>query len=1074
MPGDDETPGRTLDLYEGLDAAAASPGVVAPGPAPEANRSDASFDWIESLWTDFPRAIRERYRPVKLIGEGGMGVVIEAEDLELARTVAVKGLRDPARGSREEDRARQGREARLNARLTHPNILPVFDIWNDHRGNPWCAMLRVPGDTPTLARRLEELRDQGDFDRRPISALLQTFLQICRAISYAHGRGVLHRDLKPENILIGPTGEALVADWGLAASGDPADGQLSDLVGTQGYAAPEQLGLLGPPRADERSDVYSLGIVLFEMLAGRRHSDPRTRASPNVEPPNLATPARLPAELRRIVQRAAAWRPEDRFPSADALMRALDAYLGHGLVEGMEYSPGERLAKLLRARPGLSATVVVLLIVAPLWAITHLRDAGMTRRNLLEANKFLARAETGWAAFARGSGQAEVAEHHLAKAFRALAECRPGTLLPPAAYTFLAGERPLSRLVWACTLDWQPIVVRFGPEERSVAAASSAGFLELALPSGDVAARTRLDLGDCWNASLSPDGRLLATAGADRVLRLIAVPGGKPAARFSAQESPFWACGFGPDSRWIATGCFDGTVRTWDVQTGRKLASYEGCTTMVWVLSVSPDGRFIAVGNADREVCVWETASRRLAHRLRGHRATVQALTFTPNSQALASSADDATILLWDMASGRQVESIPTERMATRIAFTRDASVMAFGDSDSSIRVRSMRERRELGRLVGHAAWLYALDFSGDGRLLVSGSKDRTLRLWDVSQRVQDPAFRGHSAPIDALAFDRAGTRLATAGRDHTIRLWNFPKGSSAATAMPVTHGVGDLAFDGRGELLALTALRNGAEVLTASRNACRTLALPAAGRIDFLQFDRTTERFAVGESGGVSEIFETESLRKLLRLQEPGGDTLSVTFSPDGRTLAACGTYRDVILYHADDPRPWRRMKGPITTVMGLAFSPDGSQLASCGEDGDVWLWDVTRGTGTRVTRHEGRPRCAAFSPDGRTLASGGQEGMIRILRLPGAELVASLDAGGREVSALAFSPDGARLVSSGSNDVHVWDLSAIVDPAPVVARLEAASFFEQSEDGMTLAPLPLGRVPAPRFPAWHRFGAR
>ncbi|MBI4862538.1 MAG: serine/threonine protein kinase [Candidatus Riflebacteria bacterium] len=306
---DKDRAAASLDLYAGLERpdGAKTPGTVSP-PAP--SRSVPPH-WTGQLTSNFPRAIRDRYEVRGVLGEGGMGIVLEAHDVRMGRSVAIKGVRDP----RSLDAARRERllgEARIHARLTHPNILPVYDSWTDVHGNPWCSMLRVsgvpgrPDAAVSLAGRLAALRHLGEIEARPMGELLQTFLQVCRGVTHAHRTGIVHRDLKPDNVLLGPSGEALIADWGLAADVDLVRDETNEMVGTPGYAAPEQLGELGPPRSDERSDVYSLGILLEELVTGVGPSPAPASGGPSTTSqvsPGRWLPERVPQGAPPLVLR---------------------------------------------------------------------------------------------------------------------------------------------------------------------------------------------------------------------------------------------------------------------------------------------------------------------------------------------------------------------------------------------------------------------------------------------------------------------------------------------------------------------------------------------------------------------------------------------------------------------------------------------------------------------------------------------------------------------------------------------------------------------------------------------------
>jgi serine/threonine-protein kinase len=284
------------------------------------------------------RARADRYKLGALLGKGGMGEVCAAVDEDIGRDVAVKRLRAPDAGP--EAIARFLREARIQARLDHPAIVPVHDLATGDDGRPFFAMKRLSGTTLG-----EHIARGGLAAQRP--RLLRAFVEVCLAAEFAHTRGVVHRDLKPANIVLGDFGEVYVLDWGIArVLSDPdhaahgsvgADVETLDtggtsagaVLGTPGYMPPEQLR--GDAGVDARADVYALGCVLFEILAGEplhprgAGAVPSTLAGVDARPG--ARGADCPPELEAACVRATRTEPGDRFASARALGDAVQAFL---------------------------------------------------------------------------------------------------------------------------------------------------------------------------------------------------------------------------------------------------------------------------------------------------------------------------------------------------------------------------------------------------------------------------------------------------------------------------------------------------------------------------------------------------------------------------------------------------------------------------------------------------------------------------------------------------------------------------------------------------------------------------
>jgi PAS domain S-box-containing protein len=305
-----------------------------------------------------------RYLPLRDVGAGGMGRVTLCLDREMGRPVAVKELRPELAGSPEAV-ARFRREARVTGRLSHPSIVPVYELADPAGGRPFYTMRHVEGTTLTCAvRAYHAARADGPDAQLELVRLLGAFVTVCRAVAYAHAQGVLHRDLKGSNVVLGGFGEVIVLDWGLAkllggaerpadpddqCDAGPADGHTLPgcVTGTPGYMAPEQAAGRGD-RVGPHTDVYGLGAILYEILTGRppfvgaTTADVLARAAAgDPTPPGDLVPA-LPADLAAACVRALAKEPGDRHPSAAALAETVERWLADAAARGRAREERER------------------------------------------------------------------------------------------------------------------------------------------------------------------------------------------------------------------------------------------------------------------------------------------------------------------------------------------------------------------------------------------------------------------------------------------------------------------------------------------------------------------------------------------------------------------------------------------------------------------------------------------------------------------------------------------------------------------------------------------------------------
>jgi serine/threonine protein kinase len=318
--------------------------------------SDEALTHLRSA-TDEPDLSGTRYRIVREVGRGGMGTVYLAEDLELERRVALKVLSSGVDSEQALPRLRQ--EARILARLEHPGILPVHDLGVLPDGRAYYVMKYVDG----------ERLDRHVGESMPLHERLGVFARICEAVGFANSRGTLHRDLKPENIMVGPFGEVVVLDWGVAKvlgtleseaptvprSTEVGVTEQGTVIGTPGWMAPEQArGEVG--ELDRRADVYGLGALLYWLITLTRPDPEHPR------PPRRSNPA-VSRPLQAVCMMALAPDPEDRFDSAEALARDVRASLLQEPVSAWPEGPMRRLARI-----GTKHRALVLLVLAYLLA----------------------------------------------------------------------------------------------------------------------------------------------------------------------------------------------------------------------------------------------------------------------------------------------------------------------------------------------------------------------------------------------------------------------------------------------------------------------------------------------------------------------------------------------------------------------------------------------------------------------------------------------------------------------------------------------------------------------------------
>lgn len=394
-------------------------------------------------------------------------------------------------------------------------------------------------------------------------------------------------------------------------------------------------------------------------------------------------------------------------------------------------------------------------------------------------------------------------------------------------------------------------------------------------------------------------------------------------------------------------------------------------------VAFSPDGSRLASGSWDQTITLWSAATGKKLITLVGHTGNVTTIAFSPDGSRLASGSRDETIKLWDVVTGKEHATLAGHKSSvTSVAFSPDGSRLASGSSDKTITVWNAAVGKKVQALVGHENTVTSVAFSPDGGRLASGSSDQKVKLWDLATGKEHATLAGHNGWVTSVAFSPDGNRLASGSLDQTIKLWDVAGGRESGTLVTLAT------------LAGLTTGRKGVALVVPHLSD-----IPMAVRCE---------------------------------------SVFSLAFSPDGDWLASGSCFETIRLWDARMGKELATFTGHISSaVLSITFSPDGSRLASGSLDHTIKLWDAAAGKGiTTCGGHKDHVRSVAFSPDGRCLASKTWDGTIKLWDVTtGKELTTF--AGGEGADAIAFSPDGSRLVSQSSGDtaqkhmIDIWDVA-------------------------------------------------
>ncbi|MCE9575369.1 MAG: protein kinase [Deltaproteobacteria bacterium] len=1067
------TPRRPED-----NAGAESTVQVGDGGAPAA--------WVDPALPVVDARPDDRYEVGGEVARGGLGRIRRAWDRRLNRPVAVKELLRNQPGAE----ARFLREARITASLEHPAIIPVHDAGRWSTGEPFYAMKLVAGEslaevlarTTSLAERL---------------ALLPHVFAVAEAVAYAHSLRVIHRDLKPGNVLLGPFGETVVIDWGLAkdlaagperaepgehASTPPSGDGLTAhgaVMGTPAYMAPEQAA---GASVDARADVYALGAILYHLLAG---ASPyahvvtggstaggdgssvleQLRAGP--PPPVEELQPDVPRDLRAIVAKAMARAPGDRYPSARELAEDLRRFQTGQIVGAHHYSLGEIVGRWLRRHRTTVAVASVLFLALIVVGVVSVREIwARGRRAELQRE--------------RAESERREATHRSAEALREGARgarARGDTLEARAKLrgSLEAEDSALARATWlALTEDplrWKQDVgaavynVAFSPDGATVAAACQDRSVYL-FDVTTKAVRVLRGQGDQVTAlAFAPDGKTLATGAWNGEVGVwdLATGGLR---RLRGHTAATWALAYSPDGTRLVSGSIDNTIRIWNVATGATERVLTGHTAEVTRVVVSGDGATLLSVSSDRTARLWSFPAGELRQTLRGHALSLTGGDISPDGTRVATASLDRTVMIWDAATGAVLQTLAGHREQVQtVRFAPDGKHLASAGADRSIRIWDLATGATITELLGHTDRITDVDISPDGTMLVSGGNDDGVRLWDLG-RAGGPAPHGHALPVVGVAFSPDSARVSSASYDQTARVWNVATGAQELVLAGHTQRVYTAKFTPDGAQLA-TASGDQSVRLWDARSGALTKRLEHGAAVYDLAIRPDGKVLA---SAGTDDIVRLWALPAGTAVGALTGHTdriYAVAWSPDGKTLAT-GSYDTTIrVWDAATARTTRVLRGHTAAVDGLAFTPDGKTLVSGSEDATVRAWDLATGAGRVVGTHPSRVYRIAMHPDGLRVGASGADGTARIWELATGRFVELAGHRG-EVDDFAFSPDG-RWAATSSDDgtVRLWDAATghLGWRAPA---LLAASGEVLTHAGWHV--LPGGHAITGPIPAWRR----
>ncbi|HEY4000449.1 MAG TPA: protein kinase [Candidatus Xenobia bacterium] len=942
------------------------------------------------------------YELDSVLGEGAYGQVWKARQVQTGQAVAVKILFGGV------DIATLAREVARMANVgEHPHVASLFDGNLDHVP-PYLV-------TPLLRGSL------ADAARPSVAQAATWFEQMVEGLGFVHRHGIIHCDLKPGNVLLDGEGQIRVVDFGQAS---PV-GEDGLHYGTFWYMPAEQARFPDAPPPDVTWDIYALGATMYGVLTGTR-----ARSAPEQDR-MLAAQADVVAKLTWY----SATLPRLALTPLRRINPAVDADLAAIVTHCLEIDPGLRYQSMgevqadlrrRRERQPLQVRRHQRAYVAGRFLLRHAVVLGIVAASLMVMGVGLVRYIQG----IRAAHQAEAQARRRAQVQLAALEFEKGRQAHDGTGLLWLGraadddvEQTRYKVAVSLALQRQPRLVALMPSE-----------------------------GPLWKAVLSPDGRVVATASDDGNVRLFDAAG-TPLGAPIKLGSPVFAVAFSPDGQRVAGGALDGSIRIWHVPSGQPVTPVLRHGRRVLSVAFSPDGRELLSASDDHTAQVWDATTGALRLTVRHHDRVMSAV-FSPDGTRFLTASRDRTAQQWDARTGRplgaalrsagRLESAAyspegrhvvttsddgTARLDGRIMmhhddivngawFSPDGTRLATASRDGTARIWAVSDGRPLTPPLRHGDWVWTARWSPDGRFLVTASRDRTAQVWDAATGTPVGEPLPHPDRVATAEFSPDGRRILTAADDGQARLWNMP------AALPDRL---------EGDSGPLGGVREG--LLSASEAVSHDL-LATAG------------------SDGKVHLSHADG-RPLTHVAVGNAPVTWVGFSPDGRWLGAGDDRGQVLVWDCQQARVVFRQQQQTQRILWGAFNPNGSMLATVSMDktAEVWTCPGGRSVNQKPLRASDRVVFCCWNPDGHHLLTTSFDKSARLYVLPGSDQPTLRLTHHGSVLRAAFSPDGTRLVTGGSDGVaQIWDVSSgqLLFRLPHGDRVQAVAF---SPDGRRLA---------------------
>jgi len=978
--------------------------------------------------------ILDLYEVKSLLGEGAFGKVYRVYHRGWNRELAVKTLHSHLI-SDEGHKKSFIKECQgwVNLGL-HPNIVSCYYV-RDLGGLPRIFLEYMDGGN--LAEKIRGGKLKGWKE------ILDFSIQCLDGLSFAHGKGLIHRDIKPLNCLLTSGGVLKITDFGIASGlakpgvktdegGNVPKEEEDGPAGTPAYMPPEQWSNHHGP-SGPWSDIYSFGIMLYELSCGRRPFGTGGEPLMVLKAKHLAEEPKNPLEFNReiplplcdFILKCIAKKPEERFRYAH---EARDELTGiYEKIAGTPY-PRKKQEETEILSDGLNNRAVSMIDLGRIEeAETILSEA--LKREPSHPQAIYNRGLILWR-----SGR--ITDIEFLKYFEEVKNLRPGDpfcLYLPALIHLERGDlKEASRLLKEA-LRFSKSIGEIEGEIKKSLEQSEKGLEK------NYGLCTKILRGhNNWvtSLSISPDGKYAVSGDQSALINLWNLSTGEIVKTFKGHTNFITSLAFSPDGKFFLSGSRDKTLRLWDISRQESLQTFEGHQDRVNCLSFTPDGKFAISGGSDKTLKFWFLDRGKCLKTFEGHSHSVEALCISPDGKYVLSGSRDKTLCLRDISSEKIIRSFTGHEnhinslcISPEGKFAFSAGGSDLGHKDNTIRIWDLERGECIKILKGHNSYINSISLSPDGNFILSGSEDSTIRLWDTATGQSIRTFETDGG-VSSLAISSDGKFALSGKRKFTpfeegsdlLYMWNLERRGSGPFVLVQPRSSAKAMEDAAN----YTALMEGAENFLHENAYEKALVnIDKARQIPgYEQSEKALDlRFRAGRKGIKTGLRTGWFVRSF----EGHSGRISVTVvSPDGKFLLSGSEDKTLRLWNLSGGNCIRVFRGHTGRISSAAISPDGKFLISGSDDKTIRLWEIESGHCIRIFEgHSGGVTCLSLSQDGSALISGGWDKDLRLWNLETGESIRTFKGHEEPVFSLSISAD-SKFALSGSSDktLRLWDL--------------------------------------------------